>query len=238
MQNCVRLFVLHISFLCCYSSCVSCFNDPIFTTVRQGLIDFILWEFVTIFRSQIAVIVLILDLFFCFFIHSLIKADLKPKPTWFIWGLYSYSVICVGLIHCACSWRSYSYSLICVGLIFCACSWGLYSYTAICVGPIYCTCSWRSYSYSVICVGLIYCACSWCLYSYTAVCVGLIYHACSWGSYNHSVICVRMINCTVLLLSLKSVFFYTTQNGKSLCKLIQIRVTDLSTELWFWYSNN
>jgi hypothetical protein len=73
------------------------------------------------------------------------------------WGLYSYSVICVGLIYCACSWGSYSYSVICVGMIYCACSWGLYSYSVIWVGLIYCACSWGLYSYSVICVGLIYC---------------------------------------------------------------------------------
>jgi hypothetical protein len=38
-----------------------------------------------------------------------------------------------------------------------------------------------------------------------------------------------MKNCTVLLLSLNSVFFYTTPNGKWLCKLIQTSGTDLYT---------
>ena len=94
LPKCDLLFILHVSFLLLlfFSSILLPLSN--FQYRMTGL-D---WEFVTIFRSQSAVTILILVPYFCFLIHSLMIADLLSKHLHVAVVYTATVIICAGLV--------------------------------------------------------------------------------------------------------------------------------------------
>jgi hypothetical protein len=135
LPNCVLLFVLHISFLLLLFFLRVLLQRSNFHCCITGLVRLDIMRV----SNNIQINLQLLAKSFCFFKTQHDEGWFRAETCACSWGLYSYSVICVGLIYCACSWGLYCYCVICVGLINCTVSWLLSNSVFFSIAP---NCKW------------------------------------------------------------------------------------------------